>query len=131
MEVITTLKELFPNNIAHHIMSYTGPHPLAAIIQAHNRFLERSILPGRFYWGERNLLYGYLKRDNWMEKHYITFMCYHGEGGAVYIRDTWFIWHRFREPGNKYFYAPIPTNMELIYRNPEGFREEVKMVELP
>ena len=131
MDMITTLKELFPSNIAYHISSCAGPHPLAAIIQAHNWFLEMNIFPERFHWGKWNFLYRYLKRHNWIEKHYITFMCYHSEGRVVYISDTWFIWRPFRGPGNKYFYAPIPTNMEPIYRNPERFREEVKTVTLP
>ena len=74
MDMFTTLKELLPTNIAYQIMSYIGPHPLAAILQAHNRFLEMNIFPEKFYWGEWNLLYGYLKRDNWIEKHYITFV---------------------------------------------------------
>ena len=35
MEVINIWKELFHNNIAYHIMSYIGPHPLADIIRPH------------------------------------------------------------------------------------------------
>jgi len=55
MEMITTLKELFPGNIAYHIMSYTGPHPRAARIQAHNRFLEMNIFSERSYWSESSM----------------------------------------------------------------------------
>ena len=131
MDMINILKERFPSNIAYHIMSYAGPHPVAAIIQEYNRFLDLNIFPIRFYWGGWNNLYGYMKRDNWREKHYITFLCCHIEGGVVSISDTWLIWHWFRDPGNKFIYNPLSTNLELIYRNPSGFMEEVKMVELP
>ena len=131
MEISNILKERLSSNIADHIMSYVGPDPAAAIIQEYNRFMDLDICPISFYWGGWNTLYGYRKRDDWIQKHYITFVYYHSEGGIAYIRDTWFIWHRLREPCNKYFYAPIPPNMELIYRNPSGFREEVEMVELP
>ena len=72
-----------------------------------------------------------MKRDNWREKHVISFVCFHSEGGVVCIRDHWFIWHRFREKGKTSIHRPIPTNMELVYRNPEGYMEEVKIVELP
>ena len=47
------------------------------------------------------------------------------------MRDACFIWHRFQDQGNKFIYRPIPTNMELMYRNPEVCIEEMKMVELP
>ena len=126
--MIYILKERFPSNIAYQIMSYVGPHPVAAIMQEYNRFMELNIFPKRFYWGESNTLYGYLKRESWTEKHYLTCLTYRDEGGVVYIRDTWFIWHRFRDQGNKFIYCPIPTNMELMYRDPELCIEEVKMV---
>jgi hypothetical protein len=84
MEMNTTSKELFPSNIAYHIMSHTGPHTPAAILQAHNRFLEMNIFPERFHWGNCNFLYGYLKRDNWIENLYITLMCYQSEGGILF-----------------------------------------------
>ena len=62
---------------------------------------------------------------------YLTWLTYRDEGGVVYIGDAWFIWHRFRDQGNKFIYRPIPTNMELMYRSPEVCIEEVKVVELP
>ena len=93
--------------------------------------MELNIFPKRFYWGEWNTLYEYLKRENWTEKHYLACLTFHDEGGVVYMRDAWFIWHRFRDQGNKFIYRLIPTNVELMYRNPEVRIEEMKMVELP
>ena len=129
--MVNILKERLPSNIAYQIMSYVGPHPVAAIMQEYNRFMELNIFPKRFYWGEWNTLYGYLKRESWTQKHYLTCLTYRDEGGVVYILYAWFIWHRFRDQGNKFIYRPIPTNMELMYRNLELCIEEVKMVELP
>ena len=88
METINILKERFPSNIAYQIMSYAGPHLVAAIMQEYNRLMELNIFPTRFYWGEWNTLYGYLKRENWTEKHYLTCLTCHDEGGVVYIRDA-------------------------------------------
>ena len=112
-------------------MSYVGPHPVAAIMQEYNRFIELNLFPKIFYWGEWYTLYGYLKKENWTEKHYLTCLTYRDGCGAIYIRDAWFIWHRFRNQGNKFTYHPIPTNMELMYRIPELCIEEVRMVEPP
>ena len=74
MEMMNILKERFPSNIAYQIMSDVGPHPVAAILQEHNRFMELNIFPKGFYWGEWNTLYGYLKRENWTEMHYLTWL---------------------------------------------------------
>ena len=72
-----------------------------------------------------------MKRGKWREKPYITYVCFHSEGGVVYIRDNRFIWHRSRDPGSKFIDRPTSTSMELIYRSPSGFMDEVNMVELP
>ena len=60
--MVNILKERFPSNIAYQIMSYTGPHPVAAIMQEYNRFTELNIFTKIFYWSEWITLYGYLKR---------------------------------------------------------------------
>ena len=71
--MITIWKEQLPSNIAYHIMNYVGPHPIAAIMQEYNRFLQLNIFAKRFYWGEWNYLYGYTKGENVREKHYNTY----------------------------------------------------------
>ena len=45
MEMINMLMERFPSNIAYQIMSYTGPHPVAAIVQEYDKFMEVNIFP--------------------------------------------------------------------------------------
>ena len=101
--MVNILKERFPSNIAYHIMSYAGPHPVAAIIQEHNRFLDLNIFPKRFFYGGGwNNLYGLMKRDKWREKHFITYAGHESAGGVVCVRDNWFIWCRYRDPGNTF-----------------------------
>ena len=72
-----------------------------------------------------------MKRDKWREKHNITYAGLESEGGIVCVRDNWFIWCRYRDPGNTSHYRPILGNLELVYRNPSGFMEEMKIAELP
>ena len=81
MDMIKILKERLPSNIAYQIMSYVGPHPVAATMQEYNRFMELNIFPKRLCWGEWNTLYGYPKRENWTEKLYLTCLTYRDAGG--------------------------------------------------
>ena len=65
-----------------------------------------------------------------MEKYVITYFTFTFEGGVVKISDKCFIWGRC-QADKEIVYKEIPSNMRLITRNPQGYIEEVEIVELP
>ena len=65
-----------------------------------------------------------------MEKYFNTYCSFAHEGGVVKISDEWFIWGRCQSE-KEIVYKEIPSNMELITRNLQGYMEEVKIVKIP
>jgi hypothetical protein len=83
-----SILEKLDSNIAYHIMSYVGPHPLAGIMKPYIMFIELNIFPKRNNWCNFNLLFGYMHRgmlhdlrgDRGLEKYFITYSAFIHEG---------------------------------------------------